>query len=66
MEVYVVTCSVNECEECGDEKHIVGIFTNRQSAEDAMERHKQFEHFHSAYIYINKFILDEYVKYCIE
>ena len=30
MELYVVSCYMQGCEECGDEYHIVGVFSTKE------------------------------------
>lgn len=50
------------CEECGDEYHIVGVFSTKKLAEEAKERHKKSKHLHWHTVNIDEIILNEYIK----
>jgi len=62
MKLYVVRCFMEGCEECGDEYHIVGVFSTKLLAEEAEEKHKQYKHLHWSSTDIDEIILDEYRK----
>lgn len=51
--LYVVTCSVEGCEECGNTFGVVGVFTTRPLAEAAVKVHAMQKHLHSPYIDIH-------------
>jgi len=63
MKLFVVRCFMEGCEECGDEYHIVGVFSTRLLAEEAEKKHKTYKHLHSFFnIEIDEVTLDEYRK----
>ena len=61
MKLYVVKCFMHGCEECGDEYHIVGVFSSKERADRAKIKHSKYEHLHSAYTEIIEVNLDEYI-----
>ena len=63
IKLYVVRCFMEGCEECGNENHIVGVFSTIKLAEQAEERHKQYKHLHYFNTDIDIVKLDEYMKY---
>lgn len=47
MLVYVVTCFMEGCEECGNSYHVVGVASTREKAEELEKLHQQNEkHIH--------------------
>lgn len=59
MELFVVRCFMEGCEECGHEYHVVGVFSTMEKAEKAQADHEKFKHLHSFYVDIDKVVLDE-------
>lgn len=46
--VFVVTCYMEGCEECGDVRHVVGVRSTYESAKSLSQDHeKNFKHLHS-------------------
>jgi hypothetical protein len=39
--VYVVTCYMEGCEECGNSYHVVGVFTDKKEAYEAAKDHEK-------------------------
>lgn len=66
MNLYTVRCFMEGCEECGDEYHIVGVFSTLEKAETAKKQHEKYKHLHSFSVNIDKIILDEYTKSFVE
>lgn len=62
MELFVVRCYMEGCEECSNEYHVVGVFSSFLRAQAAEKRHRQYKHLHSASTNIDKVVLDEYTK----
>lgn len=59
MKVYVVRCFVEGCEECGNEYHVLGVFSTRKRAEEVRNEHENSEtHHHSYYVGIDDMELD--------
>ena len=66
--VYVVICYMEGCEECGNEHHVVGVFTNKQLAKDAQTEHEKCRedekygnkyHLHEPYVHIVELEIDK-------
>jgi hypothetical protein len=48
MNVFVVTCFCEGCEDCSDTYHVVGVFTKRAKAEAEAKYHADHnDHLHS-------------------
>ena len=62
MTVWVVSCYMEGCEECGNEYHIVGVFSTKALADEAYAKHSTYEHLHHHHIEIDELVLDKYVK----
>ena len=62
MELYVVRCYMQGCEECGNEYHIVGVFSTKEKAQEVEKQHNKYKHLHSYNTNIDKIILDEFRK----
>lgn len=62
MKLYVVSCFMEGCEECGNEYHIVGIFSTKEKAQEAEKQHNKYKHLHSYNTDIDEVTLDEFQK----
>ena len=59
-EVHVVTCYTEGCEECGNEYHVVGVFTSPKTAEEIGRKHeKAGTHLHYCSTSVTKVVVEE-------
>ena len=62
MELYVILCVVEGCEDCRNSNVVVGVFSDKGTAEKVSEEHKKIEHLHSPYVNVYKIVLNEIGK----
>lgn len=65
MEVYIVICKYDGCEECGDGgSHVVAVCTTKEKAVEFKKRHELEKNFHYGHWFkvdIYKIPVDEYI-----
>lgn len=68
MKLYVVTCFVEGCEECGNSYGVVGAYSTKEKADEAEKNHGRAKHLHSPNTNISEVELDadltEAEEYC--
>jgi hypothetical protein len=52
MKLYIVTCFVEGCDECGNSYKVIGVFDTELKAKDCYEEHLKVKHLHWANINI--------------
>ena len=62
MKLYAVRCFANGYGECGNECHIVGIFSIEEKAKEAKKLHNKYRHLYNFYIGIDEIEMDTYIK----
>ncbi len=58
MKLYVVTCFVEGCEECGNSYGVVGAYSTKEKAESAEKNHGRARHLHSSNTNVAEIELD--------
>lgn len=58
MKLYIVTCYVEGCEECGNSYNVIGAFTSKEKAQACEKEHNARRHLHSPYTDIKEIELD--------
>jgi len=59
MELYVVTCQVEGCHECGNTYRVIGIFTDEKQAKEVEVEHGKISHLHRPSVDTKKLTLNE-------
>lgn len=57
--LFIVTCEVEGCIECGNSFKVIGVFDNEEKAKQCYEEHLKVKHLHWANINIIEMNLNE-------
>jgi hypothetical protein len=60
MNLWVVVCEVEGCEECGNSMRVVGVFDDETKAEKVRKEHTNVKHLHSPYVHVYPLALNEF------